>query len=525
MRFRSEIMGIFALLALSMGGEARAQGPTYPTVPLSAAPGAGSSLGAAPGSITGGVGSTGGDAVLGGRPGPSVPRVPTSITRPDRRGNAPVSDGLAPPDSLPLADVPLFGPLSIPKEGEYEGPADGLTLDEAMDRLLRDNLTLRARAFELPQAQADILTAGLRANPLIYADSQLIPYGQYSNLRNGGPLQYDVNVTQPIDVTGKRKARTVVATRAKRVLEAQFQDAARLQIDNLYTAYADVLAARETIRFAEAAREGLGILLDRTRRMYEGGTRTVADVSRLESIFEGAEIELLDSREVLRGTKRNLGTLLGQQGPSAETLEVRGSIRDAFTPPPPIDQLVSIALSCRPDINAYRLGIGRAEAEVKLAKANRLSDVYLLYQPYTFQNNAPFGKPSTHSWAIGVTVPLPVFDRNQGNIEKAKINVNQTKTELADRELTVANEVRRAEREYDVTRASLERVEGKLIPAAAQVRDDAYRLYLRGEQNAAVYLNAQREYNEAARQYRDLLVRHRRSMFRLNTAVGQRILP
>ena len=525
MRILRETISILPLLALLLWSEAHGQGPTYPTIPSLGGSRENSSLGPAPGAITGGVGGGGNSSVLGGRPGPSVPRVPTSITRPDQRGNAPISDGLAPPEGLPLAEVPLFGPLAIPADGENEGPADGLTLDEAIDRLLRDNLTLRARSFELPQAQADILTAGLRANPLIYADSQLIPYGQYSNLRNGGPLQYDVNVTQPIDITRKRKARTVVATRAKKVLEAQYQDAARLQIDNLYTAYADVLAARETIRFAETAREGLGVLLDRTRRMYEGGTRTIADVSRLESIYEGAEIELLDAQEILRGTKRNLGTLLGQAGPAAEALEVRGSIRDSFPPPPPIDQLVTIALNCRPDIAAYKLGIGRAEAEVNLAKANRLSDVYLLYQPYTFQNNAPFGKPSTHSWAIGVTVPLPIFDRNQGNIEKAKINVNQTKTELADRELTVANEVRRAEREYEVTRASLDRVESKLIPAAARVRDDAYRLYLRGEQNAAIYLNAQREYNEASRQYRDLLVRHRRGMFRLNTAVGQRILP
>ena len=511
---------------LLLVGEAHGQGPNLP--PGGRAAGGsveGSLLGPSPGALPGGAGRGEGDAVLGGRPGPSVPRVPSSITRPDSRGSAAAREGIAAPDALPLANVPLFGPLSIPGDREDEGPAGGLTLDEAIDRLVRDNLALRARQLELPQAEADILTAGLRANPLIYADSQLIPYGGYSEKRAGGPTQYDVNVTQPLDLTRKRRARTVAATRAKRVLEAQYQDAVRLQIDNLYTAFADVLAARETIRFAEAAREGLNILLDRTRRMYEGGSRTIADVSRLESIAEGAEVELLDAEEALRSTRRSLGTLLGRPGPEAEALEVRGSIRDAFDPPPPVDQLVAIALSCRPDVVAYRLGIARAEAEVSLARANRLSDVYLLYQPYTFQNNAPFDTKSAHSWAIGVTVPLPVFDRNQGNIEKARINVGQTKIELADRELEVAGEVRRAEREYAVTRTALGRVEGRLIPAAARVRDDAYRLYLRGEGDATVYLNAQREYNEAARQYRDLLVRHRRAMLRLNTAVGRRLLP
>lgn len=506
-------------------GEARAQGPTIP----SAAPrGPGGSVLESPGSMSGGSGLRpgGSDAMLGGRPGPSVPRVPSSITRPDRRGgNVPLQEGITPPSALPLAEVPLYGPLAIPGDREEEGPPDGLTLDECISRLIRDNLALKARWLEIPQAQADILTASLRANPLIYADSQLIPYGQYSSQRPGGPLQYDVNVTLPLDVTRKRKARTLVATKAKHVLEAQYQDAVRLQIDNLYTAYTDVLGARETIRFAQAARDGLAILLDRTRRMYEGGMRTVADVSRVEAIHEAAEVELMDAHEALRTTKRNLGMLLSMPGPAAEAMQIRGSIRDVHGPTPNVGELIGIALESRPDIVAYRLGIGRADAEVRLANANRLSDIYLLYQPYTFQNNAPFDKESTRSWALGVTVPLPVFDRNQGNIEKAKVNVQQSRVELADRELVVANEVRQAEREYSLTLAATERIEGKLLPPASRVRDDAYRLYMRGEQGAVVYLNALREYNEAARRYRDILVRHRRSMLRLNTAVGRRLLP
>jgi outer membrane protein, heavy metal efflux system len=187
--------------------------------------------------------------------------------------------------------------------------------------------------------------------------------------------------------------------------------------------------------------------------------------------------------------------------------------------------MIRMALDGRPDVVAYRLGIQRAEAEVRLAEANRLADVYLLYQPYTFQNNAPTHKKSATSWALGVTVPLPVYNRNQGNIQRARFNVTQSRVELAEREQQVANEVRRAEREYALTRAAVRRIEGRLLPAAARVRDDAYRLYTQGEVEAIVYLNAQREYNEAARQYRDMLVRHRRSMLRLNTAVGQRLLP
>src|SRR5262249_33778360 len=162
------------------------------------------------------------------------------------------------------------------------------------------------------------------------------------------------NITHPLDVTRKRQARIVVARRAKRVLEAQYQDAVRRQIDNLYLTFSDVLGARETIRFAEAARHGLGILLDRTRRMYEKRPRAIAEVSRSEALYEAAEVELMDAREALQATKRNLGVLLNMPGSQAETLEIRGTIHDVFAPPPPLNELIRLALDGRPDVVAFR---------------------------------------------------------------------------------------------------------------------------------------------------------------------------
>ena len=105
-----------------------------------------------------------------------------------------------------------------------EGAPDGLCLDEAIDRMLAANLDLLALRFEIPQADADVLTAGLRANPLIYTDAQLIPYGPYKSSRPVGPTEYDISITHPIDVSHKRKSRVQVARLAKSTIEAQFTD-------------------------------------------------------------------------------------------------------------------------------------------------------------------------------------------------------------------------------------------------------------------------------------------------------------
>ena len=365
----------------------------------------------------------------------------------------------------------------------------------------------------------------MRANPVFYADAQQVPYGSYSEKRPGGPTQYDVNISYPLDITGKRRARTVAAERAKSVLEAQYQDAVRLQIDNLYTAYVDVLAARESIRFTDASISGLGRLVQTTEALRRQQERTGADVSQIQVQLDAAEIERIEAEEALRDATRTLAVLLNIPPQEVANLELKGSLRNAAPTPPPLEELLHIALKERPDVVAYRLGIHRAKAEVDLAVANRLSDVYVLYQPYTFEDNSPFGTKSSHSWALGVTVPLPIYNRNQGNIERARVTVTQTKVQLADIERRVLAEVEQAARQYAVTRTAVDRIEQRLLPSATKIREAATTRFTAGEADAFELLNAQRSYNDAVRQYRDTLIRHRRSMLRLNTASGRRILP
>ncbi|QEH37557.1 Cobalt-zinc-cadmium resistance protein CzcC precursor [Aquisphaera giovannonii] len=509
---------------------ARGQQPTVETPQIQGAtanPGSSQSrLGPAPG---------GGDMILGsqpgrddlllGRAGPASPRVPTSIATPGQGDQVRRPPPISVPEPLPVPRAPLYGTLALPSGEESEGPANGLTLDQAIDLLVRRNYDLRSKAMEIPQARADVLTASLRANPIFYADSQLIPYGSYSERRPGGPTQYDVNISHPIDFSRKRRARVDYATRAMRVTEAQYQDAVRIEINNLYTAFLDVLAARQTLRFARASEAGSRVLAEKTQLLYERDIASRADVGEVRSQGQVAQVGVLDSEENLRKANRVLGMMLGMEAEEAEALEVRGSIEDRGPPPPPVDELIRAAVQCRPDVVSYRLGVLTAESGVRLSMANRYQDAYLLYQPYTYQNNAPLGGKSATSWAIGLTVPLPVYNRNQGNIERARQNVTQSRIELEGIEKRVVAEVKQAAREYEVSGQIVDRIRAQVLPTSQASLNDRLRLFQGGEANAVSYLQAQRTYNDTVKAYLDTVVRHRRSMLGLNTAVGQRILP
>ena len=525
-------LALAASISGGWGAEVYGQAPTLPegvAAPGATPGGSRSALGPIPGSGGGTFAdqAPGAGQILGGRPGTATPRVPTSITTPGS-DSTPVTAGtvLAVPNVAPLTEIPLYGTLEL-AAGDDEGPPDGLTFDAALDLLMRNNLDLLARRYEIPAAQADILTASLRANPIFYADSQLVPYGNFNpNTRPGGQTQYDVNISYPIDYSHKRQARTNNAVQAKRAIEAQYQDAVRLQIANLATAFVAVLAARETVRYVDAGLKGFDEVLKVTRSLEARGNRTSADVARITAQRESAAVGLLDAEEALRRAQRTLGGVLGLSPIEAETLQLRASLRDDDPPPPPGEELIAMALRCRPDVVAYRIGVGVANSALALQKANRYADAYVLLQPYTFQNNSPTHQDSAYSYAVGLTVPLPLYNRNQGNIERARVNIDQTKVQLGAIERQVLTEIRQAEREYQTTRDYLARLETSVLPASRKAVADTRRLLAAGElADITLLLTVQREANDIVRQYRDTAVRHRRSMFNLNTAVGQRILP
>jgi cobalt-zinc-cadmium efflux system outer membrane protein len=124
-----------------------------------------------------------------------------------------------------------------------------------------------------------------------------------------------------------------------------------------------------------------------------------------------------------------------------------------------------------------------------------------------------------------VTVPLPVFNRNQGNIARARLNVDQSRLEVQAIERRVKSEVFTASEEFKISLRTVERLESDIVPAAAQVRENTLKLFSSGELELRQFLDAQREYNDAVRQYRDSLARLRRASLRVNTVVSARIMP
>ena len=528
LRIGAAALMLAAMILAIASDRALAQGPQVDTGAPPGVPDARGKIGPA-------LGASGGvsfetspilDRPLGGRAGPSASRAPVGGLA-IQSGNLNQAKPNFKPRTTPPTEIPSYGELDLPEgTGAFVvGEEGGMTLDAAIGLLIQRNLDLIALRFEIPMASADVLTAGLRANPIFYADSQLIPYGRYTNTRPGGPTQEDVNITYPIDVTQKRKARIVVAREAKKVTEAQFQDAVRQSVDGLYGAYVQLAASELTLKYSRAFLAGLVRLRDLYESRLAVGQVGQEKVDALRAQVEMAQLQERQANAALIASRRDLGLMLNFTREQSDAIRIHDNLRNVGELPESLDALVTRALKTRPDLLAFRFGLGRANADVTLAQRNRYSDVYLLVQPYTFQNNTYLGLHSPTSWAVGLTANVPVFNRNQGNIQRAKVNVRQTQVELASQERQVVHDVEDAVRQFDLTRQSVIEIENEVLPASRRVRDVALNRTRAGEANPEEYLEAQRQFNEVVKQYRDALVGHRQDMLDLNSAVAVRLFP
>lgn len=426
------------------------------------------------------------------------------------------------PQAIQQRVPPLYGLLEIPT-AEYQGPPGAMTLDQAIERLLRDSPDLRSKRYEIPQARADVLTAGQRANPLYFLSASNYPYQPYSRARPGS-VEYSTSIVQPFDVNHKRLARMDAADRALRVLEAQYQNAVRLAIDDLYQTFTDVVVARETLRYAEVSSAGATTLFEASQRP-DAAPLSESDRLNLAIQYETARLGVDQARRESLRAKQHLAVILAIPREQAAQIEIRGLLRPPENPPPPREVLVQMALDNRPDVVAFRLGISRAQADAQVARKERFEDIFVIYSPYQFQNNGPIGGQNATSFSFGRMGSIPLFDRNQGEIRRADLNVAQTRAALATIERQAVADVENALMEYEASREAVERIEKIILPASERARVIAYQEHEAGRTSTVEYLLALRDRNEIVRQYRDALVRHRRSMLQLNTAVGRRLLP
>lgn len=381
----------------------------------------------------------------------------------------------------------------------------GMTADEAVRIALENNGELIAMRKERDAAKALIDQARLRPNPSVEFSRQEQIGGKDNDTMIAGSL--------PLELGGRRSARIAVAERELAVREKSVDDRERLLASEVRMKFGEALAATLKLKFAE---EMLETALDQFRlvqaRVAEGktapleGNMTLVEVNRLRSIREtqagNTEIAFLELRNLL-GMKPE------------QPLRLRGDFDNLVAPLPILAAATANALQARPDLAALRSMEDLADAQIEQAEAGGRIDAS--FNAGYGRNN--FGFPVNgitdtgqlrpvqgifHSLKFGVTLEIPVRNRNQGNIAAAAEMREAARNRREFGELIVRREVATAFARYESSAKAMEIFRVGVRGQASANLDVVRQTYELGSRNLIEYLIEARRYIEIENEFIDM---------------------
>lgn len=312
---------------------------------------------------------------------------------------------------------------------------------------------------------------------------------------------------------GKRRDRMAVAAAEKTVAELGVQDVMRRVILDVQTAYVDIQQARENLTLAESNLKSLnGIVEINTVRVRNGDLAPV-ELNRSQVAALQYETAVRQAELQLRQAKTRLKLLMGRT--EAADFDVSHEIRRdtvSFN----LAGLQQKALSLRPDLGLLEKTEARSQADLRLQIAQGKVD----YTVGTMYHRQMSVTGRGNSLGLFFSAPLPVFNRNQGEITRAQRDIEQAAARIRAMRASIGTEVAAAWQQYSTSKQLLDDIESKLLGKAADVRATTEYSYRRGEASFVEFLDAQRAFNESRQSYNEARANFARSLYLIEAVSG-----
>jgi cobalt-zinc-cadmium efflux system outer membrane protein len=405
----------------------------------------------------------------------------------------------------------------------------GLSYEAAVTEGLRQNLDLIASKYNIPIAEADELTAGLWENPSLQIGTNNQPFGKnWDQSSVGGPREYDFAIQQPLDLSGKHSSAAKSAHEATRVAQATFQDAVRQKVLQIRLGYIDVQTAKQQLALAMEKEEDLRRLLGMIRNRI--GNKNLLPLVQRRALLASSQAALnTESRKIALEAANTALALLLNRPPVDGTIDATTKLRDfSIVKLPSVDVLISTALEKRPDLEALRLTVSKADADIEVAHAQVWDDfqlgVGLGLQSAQSANANTAENPGAVFWQASLQIPLPVLNRNQGNIKKAILTREQADKQIQSLAQSIRQEIDSSYDQLELNQHLIQEYETTQLDNARKVHDAEQSQFGTGNSALLDYFDAMGAYYDTLTAYYDALGEYRRSVARMQASVGKDVL-
>lgn len=312
-----------------------------------------------------------------------------------------------------------------------------LSLSDAEKRFVQNNYQLIAQQYQTDQAKADVITARLFDNPEISYENLLYNHETKRFLEtNKETGQYQAALSQMIKLAGKRNKNIQLATTGVKLAEYQYFDLMRTLRFTLHSAFYKTYYNQQSAKVYEQQINSLKLLLSANEQQLKLGNVAVKDIIRIKSLLYSLQGEYSTLLNEIEDSQTEIKLMTNLQADADLVLTVSPEEERNYQPDKQVyTKLLDSARNNRADLQLAKMGITHAAQNLKLQKANAVPDVEL---SLTYDLKGSYPEKYT---GIGIKFPLPLFNRNQGEIKKAKIAVDAGKVQLQQQDAQLENEV------------------------------------------------------------------------------------
>jgi cobalt-zinc-cadmium efflux system outer membrane protein len=391
-----------------------------------------------------------------------------------------------------------------------------LTIDDAVREALDHNLALAADRYSVDVARARIVTARLRPNPVLTLSAMLPDATVFAE--NISPREEVLRTDVVIEGGGKRQRRIDVAEAALSVEELQLLNAMRELVLDIQNACIDVVQAQQNVALARESLDAFDALVRINTDRVRSGDLSEVELSRSRLAALQFQNDVRQQQSKLIVARSKLKTLLGRAAGSPD-IEIAGELR-RDTPAIDVDALRQRALAERPDVAALRRDQARSSADLRLQIAQGRIDYTISGEVHHQRQATPANADAGYLYGAYLSVPLPIFNRNQGEVQRARVEEQQAQARVRALEADVAQEVAAACESFAASRDVVRTIETEMLDRARDVRSTTEYSYRRGEASFIEFLDAVRAFNDTMQSYNDARADYARSLYTLDAISG-----
>ncbi len=398
-----------------------------------------------------------------------------------------------------------------PLRASFAEPAGTLTLRQALAAALLHNPDLASSSYGVRSAEAGVLQASLSPNPELGIEVE--NFGGSGQTKGFETAETTMSLSQVIEL-GEKRASRMHAARAATDLAGWDYEAKRIDVlTDATQRFIDVVAAQRRMELARQNAELADQVLRTVAERVKAGKVPPVEQIKSRVLLATNRTAMERARRQLLAARQRLAATWG--GTSPVFASASGNL-DMLTPIPTKENLLA-RVSQNPDLARWSAEISLRRAELAVAKSRSIPDLTISGGVRQFADTGDTGG------VAGVSMPVPIFDRNQGDIRKAHYEILKSLTERQAAETRVRAALEEAYQNLSTACETATTLRAEVLPGAQEAFAIASRSYTEGKLAYIDVLDAQRTLYEARGQYTDALVEYHKAVADVERLIGQRL--